>query len=80
MTSNRKLFSLKKPSRSFGTCIDSQNKIEKKKDLSSKKISLFTKKSKVNVPVTPVPEIVTTVSEPVNEKVLETYSLIEPYC
>ena len=79
LTSNKKLFSLKKPSKDSESD-DSRIKIEKKKDPSSKKISLFTRKIKLIVPVIPVPEIVNSVSEPVNEKVLETYSLIEPYC
>ncbi len=80
MTSYKKLFSLKKPKEVSEPKLDSQTKIKKKKDHASRKISLFTKKSKVDVPVTPVPEIVTSVPEPVNEKILETYSLIEPYC
>ena len=57
LTSNKKLFSLKKPSKDSESD-DSQIKIEKKKDPSSKKISLFTRKIKLNVPVIPVPEIV----------------------
>lgn len=76
----RKLFSRKKVTKISEPKLDSQIKIEKNKEHSFRKISLFAKKTKLAVPKIPVPEIVTSVPEPVNEKVLETYTLIEPYC
>ena len=79
MTSYKKLLSRKKPAEVSESVKDSQTKT-KKKNSSPGKISLFNRNSKVEVTVAPVPEIVSSVSEPVNEKVLETYSLIEPYC
>ena len=79
MKSQRKLFSLRKPIEESEAKLDLKV-TTKEKGHSSRKISLFTKKSKLEVPVVSVPEIVTPVPESVNEKVLETYSLIEPYC
>jgi flagellar protein FlaI len=79
LTSYKKLLSRKKPAEVSESVKDSQTKT-KKKNSSPGKISLFNRNSKVEVTVAPVPEIVSSVSEPVNEKVLETYSLIEPYC
>jgi archaeal flagellar protein FlaI len=75
----RKLFSRKKPTEAFQPAVDLQGTIPKKKNKTFH-VPSFTKKSKLVDPILPVPEVKTSVPEPVNEKVLETYSLIEPYC
>ncbi len=74
-----KLFSRKKPFKVLEPAVDMKGTLPKKKGLSFK-FSTSKKKNQLTVPITPVPEVVTRDIEPVNEKVLETYSLIEPYC
>jgi hypothetical protein len=61
LTSSKKRFSLRKPTEVSETELDSKIKIKPKKDHPSRRIS-FTKKSKVNVPVIPVPEPVKSVT------------------
>ena len=74
----RKLFSRKKIAKALKSSVDiQQTKTDKK--VNSGRFSLR-KNVKIEGPIAPVPEVVTPVSEPVNEKILETYSLIEPYC
>ena len=74
----RKLFSRKKPAKALESSIDiQQTKTDKKNFL---RIFSLRKNIKLEVPITPVPEVDIAVSKPVNEKILETYPLIEPYC
>ena len=73
------MFSRKKSVKALEPAVDMQGTITKKKGLSLK-FSPFKKENKLTVPFTPIPEVAAVDSEPVNEKVLETYSLIEPYC
>jgi hypothetical protein len=74
-----KRFSLKKPVKALKPAVDMQGTLPKKKGLSIK-FSSFNKKNKLTLPVTPIPEVAVEEPEPVNQRVLETYSLIEPYC
>jgi flagellar protein FlaI len=75
----KKIFIHKKPAKPLESESDIQATVEKKKG-QSKKLSSSNKKAKLDVPVTPVPAVETSVTAPVNEKILETYPLIEPYC
>ena len=74
----RKLFSRKKTVKSLESSED-MHLIKTNKKENSRKFS-FRKKIKLDVPVASVPEVVLPVTEPVNEKILDTFSLIEPYC
>jgi archaeal flagellar protein FlaI len=75
----RKLFSRSKSAEALKPVLDLQGSIPKKKSKTFQ-VPSFSKKSKLVAPVLPVPEVKTPVPESVNEKVLESYSLIEPYC
>jgi archaeal flagellar protein FlaI len=74
----RKLFSRKKPAKVLEPAVDLQGTISKKKSRTFQ-VPSFSKKSKLVAPVISVPEVKTPVPEPANEKILETYALIEPY-
>jgi len=73
----RKLFSRKKPAKALKPAVDLLGTLPKKKSRTFH-VPSFTKKSKLVAPI-PVPEIKVPVPESANEKILETYPLIEPY-
>ena len=70
-----KLFSRKKTVKALEPTVDMQGTLPKKKSLSLK-FSPFKKKNELTVPFTPIPELAAADPKPVNEKVLETYSLL----
>jgi len=75
----RRLFSRQKSAKVLKPAVELDDTIPKKKSRTFQ-VPSFSKKPEFVAPTISVPEVKTSIPEPANEIVLETYSLIEPYC